>query len=477
MNGFLVASPKSGGGKTIITCALLKAAKRRGREVRAFKCGPDFIDPMFHRSIPGTPSENLDLFFQGEGLGRFFGKVSSGFDLVIVEGVMGLFDGTAADSSEESSYDIASRLGLPVLLCVDARGSLRSVLPMIRGFLDYDEDRLIAGVFLNRITRESFRQLKGVIERELGLPVFGFLPEREEFRLESRHLGLKLPEENPELKERIAEAAGFLEETAELDALFALPLRPQRSLTGREGERGESGAEERADGGHLVNITQSARPVTIALARDEAFCFLYEENLRVLKRLGARLVPFSPVHDTALPENTAGIIFPGGYPELHAKELSDNTAMLGCVRRALLSGMPSVAECGGFLYLHRRLVLQSGESFPMAGLHPFDAVCSGRNSHFGYLSLTEKEPDYLGGKAIRGHEFHYFASEAEGEACRAEKKSGRHWDCIVRHGDGFWGFPHLYYPSAPVFAESFLKRAGNYASAMKGDHEEFIPVF
>ncbi|MCR4908382.1 MAG: cobyrinate a,c-diamide synthase [Lachnospiraceae bacterium] len=450
MKGFLVASPRSGAGKTLVTCALLLAAKQRGMRPHAFKCGPDFIDPAFHRSVLDIPSENLDSFFLPQGLKELFRSVSSGYDPAVIEGVMGLFDGADVNSEHGSTYEIAEKTGAPIVLCIDAKGTGRSILPLIRGFLSYDEKHLICGVFLNRVSSGSYERLKPLIEKETGLKVFGFLPESREFIIESRHLGLKLPSVTGELYESIKNAAAFLEGTAELDELFSLELKEEEH-------------EEMEEGRDKVYISKSYPSVRIALARDAAFSFIYEENLRVLRRFGAVIVPFSPIHDSALPENAGGVIFPGGYPELFAAELSGNTAMLGSVRRAMLSGMPSIAECGGFLYLHSSLITEDDAEYPMAGILPFKARFAGRSPHFGYLSLREKKEDFLPeGEEIRGHEFHYFESESEGEDCAARKKNGKRWDCVHKTENGFWGFPHLYYASNPAFALSFTDRARKY---------------
>lgn len=468
----MIAAPKSGSGKTMLTCALLQALKEDGLQPVSFKCGPDYIDPMFHERVLEIPSRNLDTFFTGEketaallARGRATGSIA------VLEGVMGLFDGLGGIRPEGSSYHLAEVTNTPILLVVDAKGMSRSVIPLILGFLSYDTKHLIRGVILNRMSEASYEALKPLLEKELPVPVFGYLPQSASLHIESRHLGLLRPDELSDLKARLKNAADELRKTVRLDALLrtaeAAPelsfhpkdVRPKSPLSKNSGQ---NDSLTKDSGQRKTGLTggREAGPV-IAVARDEAFCFYYEDNLRLLRENGARLTFFSPLRDKRLPEKTAALLLGGGYPELHAKALSANSDMREAIKAAFLAGMPLVAECGGFMYLHNAIVDENGISHPMTGI--VNAVCSDQRRlvRFGYVELTEKTSRFLPeGQSIRGHEFHYYDSTDNGTACLARKPvTGKTWTCVIE-GDNFWlGFPHLYYPSNPAFAERFVQMA------------------
>ncbi len=441
----MIAAAKSGSGKTLLTCALLQALKDRGIVPSAFKCGPDYIDPMFHRKVIGVPSRNLDTFFSDqEPLQALFLREKSEFS--IIEGVMGLYDGLGGIREEGSAYHLAACLRTPILLVLDAHGMGRSLLPMIAGFLHYDTEHLIAGVILNRVTKGFYETIKPVLEAELSVPVFGYFPEQREIRLESRHLGLKMPEEIAELKEQVKKAAVVLEETVSIDRILETAERAQALNAGKF---------------MVKKVTDS---IKIGIARDAAFCFYYEDNLWMLRQAGAELIPFSPLHDRELPEGIAGILLGGGYPELYAKQLAENKSMKQAIREAIAGGMPSIAECGGFMYLHEKLVEQDGAEYQMCGVIPGICRNAGKLVRFGYLELQEKKPHFLSAQQIiKGHEFHYYDSSANGTDCIAVKPvSQKNWECVHAQGNFWWGYPHLYYPSSPNYVTHFLERAVAY---------------
>lgn len=448
----MIAAPKSGSGKTTVTCALLQALLNRGEKVTAFKCGPDYIDPMFHQTVIGVPSYNLDTFFTGEAdTAALFCRHAPRDGVAVLEGVMGLYDGLGGVREEGSSYHLAEVTATPIILVVDGKGMGRSLLPLLSGFLQYDTGHFIRGVILNRISRGFFETIRGLIEERLRLPVLGFLPDSQAFRMESRHLGLVLPEEIGDLRERLSALSQVFAETVSLPAVLAIAQQAE--------ELREGGMDNRAAGG-------VAKGPVIAVARDEAFCFYYEDNLRLLQEYGARLAFFSPLHDGRLPAGCQGLLLGGGYPELYAKELSRNTAMRRAVRQAAAAGMPMVAECGGFLYLHDTLTDKSGKRYAMAGVVPGESFDTGRLVRFGYVELREKKRFFLPeGETIRGHEFHYYDSTNNGDGVLAVKPvSGKSYPCVIE-GETFWlGFPHLYYPSNPRFAQTFVEKAGNFVS-------------
>ena len=438
----LFAAPASGSGKTTIVCGLLRALKNRGKGVRAFKCGPDFIDPLFHETVVGVPSGTLDLFFSGEDqLKQLFCRHASGAEISLIEGVMGYYDGLGAATDRASSYEVAKALDAPVVLIMDSRGQSLSALATLEGFLWFREDSRIRGVIFNRMSESVYTALKPEVEA-LGLRPLGYVPKAPEVMVESRHLGLVTPGEIEDLGQKLDALAALLEKTVDMEGLLALA------------------AEAPALEAPPVPSIPPLPRTRIAVARDEAFCFLYRDNLDLLADYGAEPVFFSPLHDDALPAGAQGLILPGGYPELYAQALSENEPMRRSVREAVQNGLPCLAECGGFLYLHRELEDMEGRSWPMAGVLDARAYRTPRLGRFGYITLTARaDTAFLpAGETVRGHEFHYFESESCGDALHAQKPTGnRGWDCGHSRGPLLMGFPHLYYPSDPKLIERFLR--------------------
>ena len=516
----MIAAPSSGSGKTLITCGLLRLLARRGLRPAAFKCGPDYIDPMFHRQVLGIPSENLDTFFLPgdsgrDGKGNKGGRNSAAGIMVraaernkagiaVIEGVMGYFDGTGASGMQASSFDAAQQTGTPVVLVVNAKGMGRSVPALLKGFLAYEQSAQeamsgeskglegkrqehsgecesleseqqehaggrgsgagagrIRGVILNCISAGMFPQMKEWIEHDTGLRVIGYVPRDESFSWGSRHLGLLQPEEVADLQKQVDHLADIMEETIDPDCLTEI-AKEGAELTEEAPETGSG--EKRSDGPR------------IAVARDEAFSFYYEDNLELLRECGAELLFFSPLHDRTFPE-ADGLLLGGGYPELHAQALSENEEMKAQIRARAEEGMPILAECGGFMYLQEYLETggtgkgkdtgkEAGDNlvFPMCGVLPGRCRMTDHLVRFGYIELEKREgasgpAGYLSeGHRIRGHEFHYFDSTQNGDACTARKPGRkRAWDCMVVRGGIMAGFPHLYYRSDPDFAANFVR--------------------
>ena len=426
----LIAAPGSGSGKTLVTCGILRLLQKKGFSPVAFKCGPDYIDPMFHRQVLGIPSRNLDTFFSPDGqtleiLQKAVRKNKA--DIAIIEGVMGYFDGTGKTGMEASSFDLAMQTQTPVILLVNAKGMGRSIVSLIKGFCDYEiraaeklpilgadkraEKRIgelieepieepieesieessidesidesvdksvdktpnktlnktpnkttdktahtspgkIRGVILNRISPGMAPVMKKWIEEETGLSVVGYLPQDTYFSWGSRHLGLMQPEEITDFQAQIDRLADKLETTLDTELLLKI---------GREAS--ESGCpvqEELAEQNLEPEKNLRCSPVRVAVARDEAFNFYYEDNLELLQECGADLIFFSPIHDSELPE-ADGLILGGGYPELYAQSLAENTRMKEQIRTRVAEGMPVLAECGGFMYLQEYLEVTSDE--------------------------------------------------------------------------------------------------------------------
>ncbi|MEQ2557255.1 cobyrinate a,c-diamide synthase [Lachnospiraceae bacterium CLA-AA-H185] len=462
----MIAAPKSGSGKTTITCAILQTLKDMGKQVVSYKCGPDYIDPMFHQRVIGIPSKNLDTFFTGENDTRkLLLKNRTGEEIAVIEGVMGLYDGLGGVREEGSSYHLAKVTKTPIILVVDAKGMGRSVIPLIAGFLAYDTEHLIRGVILNRMSKSYYEIIKPLIETELQIRVLGYLAERQQLQIQSRHLGLHLPGEIKEIQRQLEVAAEELQKSVSIETIIQIAASAETIEIEKITETTEK-----------ITSTELITKPLIAVARDEAFCFYYEDNLLLLKEYGADIAYFSPLHDKELPEGSSGLLLGGGYPELYAKELEENTAMRKEIKAAVESGMPVVAECGGFLYLHTAIRDRDGHPYQMAGVLPAACQDTKKLVRFGYIELEEKESNFLEvGTRIKGHEFHYFDSEKNGEDCIAIKPvTGRTYPCVIEKENVWMGFPHLYYPSNPSFADHFVKKAEQY---LGGKYGEFLSFF
>ncbi len=437
----LLAAPKSGSGKTMITCGLLNLLKRQKKRVAAFKCGPDYIDPMFHSQVLGIKSRNLDSFFTDEEeTKRILINNSRGFDIAVIEGVMGYYDGLGGFLTKASSFDVARITKTPTVLIVDCQGMSLSVLAQIGGFLDFEKESRIEGIILNRCSPMIYKVLKEMIEERYPVKVVGYVPKLDREFLKSRHLGLMMPEEIKGLAGEIDHLSDVLEQCLDMEALFSLAESAQSLKTNAE----------------IHSDTDDVK-VRIAVARDQAFCFIYEDNLEILRELGAEIVPFSPLKDQELPEGIGGVIFYGGYPELYAKELSTNQSMRESVKEKLAKGLPVMAECGGFMYLHETLEGMDGQTYPMVGAIKGRAFDTKKLSRFGYVTLEGST--VFGKKAgmIPAHEFHYFDTTNNGDAFVAKKASGkRQWPCMISTETMFAGFPHLYYRGNPLAAKAFL---------------------
>lgn len=464
----MIAAARSGSGKTIITCGMLEAIRRRGIDVRSYKCGPDYIDPMFHRRVIGVPGGNIDTFFSsGEEIREMLSLCDS--EAAVIEGVMGIYDGISGMQGRGSCYDAAIVTATPVLLIVDVKGMGQTMLSIIKGILSDDRDKLIRGIILNRISpsyldtiRPQLDELLGRISTERGAEVklIGGIPNSKGIHLESRHLGLNMPGEIDDLREQVEAAADLIEEHLDMDAVLTIMKQAKEQETGDTGDTSRSL--------HKKGYGENSSALILAVARDEAFCFYYEENLHVLREAGLKIIEFSPVHDSKLPEDADGLLLGGGYPELYAKQLSANESMLASVREAIEGGMPSLAECGGFMYLLESLEDMNGDRHRMAGVIGGSSHYTGRLGRFGYITLREKKhlcaaDTLITGLEIKGHEFHYFDSDNNGSNAVAEKPgSGKTWDCMHAGSEHLWGYPHLWYPSSPKLIERFTRAMEGY---------------
>ncbi|MDF2511638.1 MAG: cobyrinic acid a,c-diamide synthase [Herbinix sp.] len=444
----MISGASSGSGKTLVTCGILRAFKNRGYRVASFKCGPDYIDPMFHSEIIGAKSRNLDTFFCKEETVKYlFGRTAENSDISIMEGVMGYYDGMKGTSTQASSYELANITKTPVILIVNCKGMSLSVIAMIKGFLEYKQDSNIVGVILNQMSPKIYEDIKEVLEKELPVKALGYVPFVRDLVIESRHLGLVTPEKVDNLQEKLDELARVFEETLNLDEIWSI-ANGAKELTYCEPE-----------------IPKVVGKPVIAVAKDEAFCFYYQDNLELLKDMGAALVEFSPLHDKELPAGIHGLILGGGYPELAAKQLSDNKSMRESIKERLEKGLPCIAECGGFMYLHDTMEDMERKSYPMVGAIKGEVYKTDRLNRFGYITLTSNTDQMLApvGERIGGHEFHYFDSSSCGNSFRAKKPlRDTQWDCIHGNERLAAGFPHLYYYSNPKLPHGFLNSCLQY---------------
>lgn len=450
MRGLMVSAMASGEGKTTLACGLMAALKRRCSHVQGFKCGPDYIDPMFHTKVLEIPSYNLDLFLQGEtGVRQTYAQAARAGTLAIVEGAMGFYDGVGG-TELASAWSVADCLNLPVILAVRPKGASLTLAAQIKGMMEFRNPSHIAALILTNCKPGLYAYLAPILERETGLSVLGYLPPMEEASLPSRHLGLMTAQEISDIRERFEAIGTQIEQTVDLDRLAA--------LAGGETE------------GCVVPEKLSAA-CTIGVARDEAFCFYYTDNLEGLERAGAKLFFFSPLRDTVLPDQVDGLYLGGGYPEVYAKGLGENKSMRESIRSLVNAGLPTVAECGGFLYLQDTLEDENGMPWPMAGVLHGAGYRTQQLRRFGYAQLTAREDSLLfrQGEQVPAHEFHYWDCTENGEGLLARKPLGdKSWSCGVLTGSLYAGFPHLHFGGELPLAQRFVQAAVQW----RREHEQ-----
>ncbi|MEG1151404.1 MAG: cobyrinate a,c-diamide synthase [Oscillospiraceae bacterium] len=450
---FMITGTGSGCGKTTITCAVLKALVNRKLKVASFKAGPDYIDPMFHSKIIGTSSRNLDIYMCGERNVKYlFANAAKNADISVIEGVMGNYDGLGINSDDYSSNHLARLTNTPQILVVGTKGMGFSVVAMISGFLNFRPNN-IKGVILNNTSQASYEMLKPMIEKELPIKVYGYMPQVQEAEIGSRHLGLITADEIFDLNQRLEILAETAEKTIDIDGLLGLAQTYEKYMC--------------AD--VLLDYNLPQKPTRIAVAKDNAFCFYYEDNLNLFKIMGGEIVEFSPMNDEKLPENIDALILGGGYPEVYAKQISENKSMLSDIKEKLQKGLPLIAECGGFMYLHNSLTDCDGEKHKMVGFIDSDCYMTKKSVRFGYAKLKAQYDNVLckKGEEISAHEFHYSDSSNCGDAFLATKNSGKNWEAAFANDAIYAGYPHLHFWGNIDFAINFynkilVKKAGDY---------------
>ncbi len=442
----MIAASGSNSGKTTITTSLLKAFSERGKKVAAYKSGPDYIDPMFHREVIKIPSRNLDQFMLGDNNCKYIlGKNSKEMDISVIEGVMGYYDGIGTGTSG-SSYELAKVLNCPVVLVVNCYGMSASVCAIIQGFRDFRENSNIKGVILNNISHGMYDYYKKIIETNLNVKVYGYMPHMENCELESRHLGLVTAQEIGNLESIVKELGEAALQTIDLKGIYEL------SLTADSLEYDEP---------HIVK----AGKTKIAVAQDKAFCFYYRDSLDLLEQMGAELIEFSPLNDKKLPDDVGGLYLGGGYPELYMKQLSENKSMLKELKEKINSGLPTYAECGGYMYLLKSFKDENNKEYNLVGIADGQSYMTKSFKHFGYIKLTAENDNLMCKRyeSINGHEFHYSDSTNLGNSFKATKpESKTQWDCIIADDTKFLGYPHLHLLSNINFAANFIKKCIEY---------------
>lgn len=452
MKGFLIAGTASGVGKTTVTLALIAALRREGVVVQPFKGGPDFLDTGHLTRISGRNARNLDTWMLSAEANRdVVRQASVGAEFLLVEGMMGLFDGKDGATEQGSSAEIAKLLNLPVVLVLDAAKTARSIAAVVLGFERFDPELPLAGVILNRVASERhFHMLKAAITSACKTPLMGWLPREPEITIPERHLGLQTAEESGsgEALSKLVETLGTLAES-NLDLIRLTEL--------------ECGL-------HLAHQAVRPRavprePVRIGIAHDQAFSFHYQDNLELLKQQGATLVPFSPIHDASLPLDLDALYLAGGYPELYARQIGGNNAMLSAIRKFVASRRPVYAECGGMIFLSRQLTMRDGTTSSMAGVLPFDIEMTGRLVDFGYVEVELKTDCLLGkaGTILRGHSFHYSRISNVPEVATDYRVhyslSGRIEDEGYRVDNVLASYIHVHFRTHPAIPRSFVQAA------------------
>lgn len=439
-SAIVVAGTHSGVGKTSVTLGLIGALARRGLAVQSFKVGPDFIDPLHHTKAAGRTSRNLDGWMLGPDANRAcFARAGAEADAAVIEGVMGLFDGREGGSDRGSTAEMAKLLGLPVALVIDASAMARSAAALIGGFASFDPELRIAGVILNNVGGEAHAEM---IREALtaGPPILGAIPRAADLSVPERHLGLHLPHEGQE--DHAEQLASLVEGHVDLDRLL------------------EAGRTERPAPPPVVAVPEPT--ARIGVARDEAFCFYYADNLELLERAGAELVEFSPIADP-VPAGLDGLYIGGGYPELHAASLAANTTAREAIRELAAAGGPIYAECGGLMYLGETLELDDG-SYPLCGVLPLSTKMPAPLK-LSYVEVTTAGGLFGAGRSARGHVFHH--SELSGEPaverhCRLRTTRGEESEEGYGVDNVLASYAHLHFGSEPNLARAFVDRCREF---------------
>ncbi|KKI90899.1 cobyrinic acid a,c-diamide synthase [Bacillus sp. SA1-12] len=444
MNRFVLAGTGSGVGKTTFTIGIMRALMKRGLTVQGFKCGPDYIDPTYHTAVTQRPSRNIDSFMMShETVRAIVARASQDADAAIIEGVMGFYDGKSPLSNEGSAAHISEITKSPVILIVNAASLARSAAAIVKGFQMLDEHSNIVGVIANQLGSKShFEIVKAAIEQECGIPVIGYLPKGAVPMMPSRHLGLVPAIERGDLDSYFDRLAEAIEETLDIEQLLEMTKTESLNVAAS-----------------IFDAQPQRQEVHIAVAKDAAFNFYYEENLELLRAYGATLHYFSPLQNEAVPEKARGLYLGGGFPEEFAEQLAKNEETKQSIRASLKRGIPTLAECGGFMYLTEEIVNRQGQAFPMLGIIPGRVKMQDKLAALGYREITGVSGNFLINEEeqAKGHEFHYSTYEGEPASpayfskgrFRAQQEGYLHKNIVA-------GYTHFHFASNPQLVKNWL---------------------
>lgn len=443
----LIAATSSGSGKTTITCGLINCLKRKGFSVSSFKCGPDYIDPLFHENILGVPSGNLDSFFADDDMVKYLlGKNSLSSDISVIEGVMGYYDGLGF-TSKASSAEISNITKTPVILIINCKGIANSIGAILKGFTEYEKN-MIEGVIFNMIPEKLYSHMSK-IAIEVGLKPLGYIPYCKDIVIKSRHLGLEIPEDKNEIINNINKLSDIMFETLNIDEIVKLASSAE-TLNYNEIDIDS------------ISNNNNSKPI-VAVAKDKAFNFIYKDNVDILEKMGLEIRYFSPLNDEKLPDNISGLILSGGYPEVYAKELSQNKSMIESIKNALLSNMPCIAECGGFIYLHESIISEDENEYNFVGAIKGKCHKTTKLKRFGYIEAKALKNTVLCDKneILKAHEFHYYESDNDGQDFFIQKPGNKNqWITGYGNKNQYFGFPH-------IFLYGNIKAAFRFAEAVR----------
>ncbi|MEG0686354.1 MAG: cobyrinate a,c-diamide synthase [Erysipelotrichales bacterium] len=446
---FMIAGTNSGCGKTTITCALIKALQDYGKDVVSFKCGPDYVDPMFHNKILKTKCTNLDLFLNDvETNKHLISTKTSNNEIGIIEGVMGFYDGVGGITSDASAYDLSMQTDTPVILVINGKGMSVSIIAMIKGFLDYKENN-IKGVILNNVSTMLYPKLKLEIESQLNIEVLGYLPHNKKYSLEHRHLGLLMPEEVEDLESNLFALADEIKETVDLKRIVELS--------------NTSVIEDK------FTYPNNKYDLTIGIPRDKAICFYYEDNLKLLQKLGAKLEYFSLIDDKKVPNNIDALYMGGGYPELYLDDLSNNKEMLQDIKEKAIN-MPILAEGGSYIYLCNSYTVDN-KKHQFSNILPIDIELTNKLQPFGYVYNTSMDENiFLKDLKVPAHNFHYSKEIDYLGNIKSNKPSGkRNWQGGYLKDNILASYSHYHFYGAMDLLINFLEAATKYKEENKHD--------
>ncbi|EQA34751.1 cobyrinic acid a,c-diamide synthase [Leptospira inadai serovar Lyme str. 10] len=452
----LIAGTGSGVGKTTTVLALSQAFRRRGLKVSTFKCGPDYLDPTYHTLVAGVTCQNLDGWLMGrEAVMQTFQRASAGSDIAIIEGVMGLFDGASPTGDAGSSAEIAKWLEAPVLIVLDARGMARTIAPLALGLKNFDTDLDVSGVIANFVGTENHRE---ILRSALGpfLPLVGGFPKSHEHSFPERHLGLRSAHEAGIDDDKLAYWGDVCGTWFDLDRIWKIASEKRYNPISSESK---------------IDRPKNSYKCRIGLAKDNAFHFYYEDNLRKLEMAGGELIPFSPISDSKLPK-IDGLYIGGGYPELFADALSSNKSLLKEIYEFGMNGLPIYAECGGLMYLSEEIETLNGTSFSMVGLIPAKVKMHEKLQALGYTEVSIEETSFLGpvGTRFRGHQFRYSNLEIKQHKnvkllYRIRKRKGETTSSEGYSDRNVLGsYVHAHWASNPSIPENFVAACARISS-------------